>query len=162
MICLLKTVRSSTDCRRLPAEVTSQLEAVRLQRWGNIRGSASKVIDATGLTVAAGFMDIHTHYDAALSGGAAGIRMPRCLAGMASRRWRSGTVDLASLQSAGKTATGPCDVWNGPSLFHCRVCKLVCDGIGRPSPNLWIAWRRGGLGVNAASLVSYSLPRAYV
>ena len=40
----------------------------KIAAMGNVQGDASRVIDATGLIVAPGFMDIHTHYDAALSG----------------------------------------------------------------------------------------------
>src|SRR2546428_8607641 len=40
----------------------------KIVAMGNIRGDAARVIDASGLIVAPGFMDIHTHYDAALTG----------------------------------------------------------------------------------------------
>ena len=55
----------------------------KIVAMGNVQGSATRVIDATGRIVAPGFMDIHTHYDAALSGGTSGTRMPHCPAGTA-------------------------------------------------------------------------------
>ena len=40
----------------------------KIVAMGNIKGDTTRVVDATGCIVAPGFMDIHTHYDAALTG----------------------------------------------------------------------------------------------
>jgi N-acyl-D-amino-acid deacylase len=37
------------------------VEGTRIPAMGNLNGSAARVIDATGLIVAPGFIDLHTH-----------------------------------------------------------------------------------------------------
>ncbi|MEO7436449.1 MAG: amidohydrolase family protein, partial [Candidatus Binatia bacterium] len=40
------------------------IRAGRITALGDVRGSASRTIEAGGCVVAPGFVDIHTHYDA--------------------------------------------------------------------------------------------------
>src|SRR5881296_2500388 len=100
---------------------------------GNVQGSATRVIDATGRIVAPGFMDIHTHYDAALSGGT---------------KWDP----YASLSG-----------WHGVTTVAIGNCGFGFAPV-RPEDRERAMRRleRGGLGVNAASLVPYSPLRAWV
>ena len=58
------------DGLRMPAfKGDIAIRGGKIVAMGNITGDATRVIDATGQVVAPGFIDIHTHYDAALSGG---------------------------------------------------------------------------------------------
>src|SRR5207248_9894711 len=58
------------DGMRLPAYRSDiGIRNGRIVAIGNLRESAKRTLDATGHIVAPGFIDVHTHYDAALSGG---------------------------------------------------------------------------------------------
>ncbi len=134
----------------------------KIAAMGNIQGSATKVIDATGLTVAPGFMDIHTHYDAALSGGTA---------------WDP-YATLSGWHGVTTVAIGNCGFGFAPvrpedrdramrRMERTESIPLSCMQAGmrwdwETFPEYMDSLERGGLGVNAASLIPYSPLRAYV
>ncbi len=126
---------------------------------GNVQGSAERVIDATGSIVAPGFMDIHTHYDAALSGwdpyatlsgwhGVTTVAIGNCGFGFAPVRPEDRDRAMRRME---RTETIP---------LTCMQAGMRWDWI--TFPEFLNSLDRGGLGVNAASLVPYSPLRAWV
>jgi len=58
------TVVDGTGADRFPADVAVKDGViVEVRRGGGIEGEAAETLDATGLVVTPGFVDIHTHYD---------------------------------------------------------------------------------------------------
>ena len=134
----------------------------KIVAMGNVQGSATRVIDATGRIVAPGFMDIHTHYDAALSGGT---------------KWDP-YASLSGWHGVTTVAIGNCGFGFAPvrpedreramrRMERTETIPLSCMQAGMrwdwvTFPEFLDSLDRGGLGVNAASLVPYSPLRAWV
>ena len=134
----------------------------KIVAMGNVQGSATRVIDATGRIVAPGFMDIHTHYDAALSGGT---------------KWDP-YASLSGWHGVTTVAIGNCGFGFAPvrpedreramrRMERTESIPLSCMQAGmrwdwETFPEFLDSLDRGGLGVNAASLVPYSPLRAWV
>jgi len=134
----------------------------KIVAMGNVQGSAARVIDATGLIVAPGFMDIHTHYDAALSGGT---------------KWDP-YASLSGWHGVTTVAIGNCGFGFAPvrpedreramrRMERTETIPLSCMQAGmrwdwETFPEFLTSLDRGELGVNAASLVPYSPLRAWV
>jgi N-acyl-D-aspartate/D-glutamate deacylase len=134
----------------------------KIVAMGNVQGSATRVIDATGRIVAPGFMDIHTHYDAALSGGT---------------KWDP-YATLSGWHGVTTVAIGNCGFGFAPvrpedreramrRMERTESIPLSCMQAGmrwdwETFPEFLDSLDRGGLGVNAASLVPYSPLRAWV
>jgi N-acyl-D-amino-acid deacylase len=134
----------------------------RIVAMGNLTESATRTIDATGMVVAPGFIDIHTHYDAALSGGT---------------KWDP-YASLSGWHGVTTVAIGNCGFGFAPvkpedreramrRMERTESIPLSCMQHGMrwdwvTFPEFLDSLDRGGLGVNAASLVPYSPLRAYV
>jgi len=134
----------------------------RIVAMGNLTESTKRTIDATGLVVAPGFIDIHTHYDAALSGGT---------------KWDP-YASLSGWHGVTTVAIGNCGFGFAPvkpedreramrRMERTESIPLSCMQHGmrwdwETFPQYLDSLERGGLGVNAASLVPYSPLRAYV
>src|SRR5690348_6176375 len=134
----------------------------KIVAMGNLKESATRELDATGLTVAPGFIDIHTHYDAALSGGT---------------KWDP-YASLSGWHGVTTVAIGNCGFGFAPvrpedreramlRMERTESIPLSCMKAGMrwdwvTFPEFLNSLDRGGLGVNAASLVPYSPVRAYV
>jgi len=134
----------------------------KIVAMGNVQGSATRVIDATGRIVAPGFMDIHTHYDAALSGGT---------------KWDP-YASLSGWHGVTTVAIGNCGFGFAPvrpedreramrRMERTESIPLSCMQAGMrwdwvTFPEFLDSLDRVGLGVNAASLVPYSPLRAWV
>jgi N-acyl-D-amino-acid deacylase len=126
---------------------------------GNVQGTATRVIDATGLIVAPGFMDIHTHYDAALSGwdpyatlsgwhGVTTVAIGNCGFGFAPVRPEDRERAMLRME---RTETIPLSMMQASMRWDWVTFPEFLDSLDRH-----------GLGVNAASLVPYSPLRAWV
>jgi N-acyl-D-aspartate/D-glutamate deacylase len=130
----------------------------KIVAMGNVQGSATRVIDATGLIVAPGFMDIHTHYDAALSG----WDPHATLSG-----WHGGRPSLSGI-AALVCPVRPAD--RERAMLRMERTETIPLSIMQSSmrwdwvtfPEFLDSLDRHGLGVNAASLVPYSPLRAWV
>ena len=131
----------------------------KIAAMGNIQGSATRVIDATGLIVAPGFMDIHTHYDAALSGwdpyatlsgwhGVTTVAIGNCGFGFAPVRPEDRERAMLRME---RTETIPLSIMQTGMRWDWVTFPEFLDSLDTH-----------GLGVNAASLVPYSPLRAWV
>src|ERR1700730_8552524 len=134
----------------------------RIVAMGNLKEGAKRVIDATGQIVAPSFIDIHTHYDAALSGGTKWDPYAT-LSG-----WHGVTTVAIGNCGFGFAPVKPEDRQRAkPRIERTDAIPLSCRQAGIRWD--WVTSReyldsldRGGLGVNAASLVPYSPLRAWV
>ena len=131
----------------------------RIVAMGNVQGTATREIDATGLIVAPGFMDIHTHYDAALSGwdpyatlsgwhGVTTVAIGNCGFGFAPVRPDDRERAMLRME---RTETIPLSMMQASMRWDWVTFPEFLDSLDRH-----------GLGVNAASLVPYSPLRAWV
>lgn len=131
----------------------------KIVAMGNIKSAAKRVIDATGLIVAPGFMDIHTHYDAALSGwdpyaslsgwhGVTTVAIGNCGFGFAPVRPEDRERAMLRME---RTETIPLSIMQA---------SMRWDWV--TFPEFLASLERHGIGVNAASLVPYSPLRAWV
>jgi N-acyl-D-aspartate/D-glutamate deacylase len=131
----------------------------RIVAMGNVQGTATREIDATGLIVAPGFMDIHTHYDAALSGwdpyatlsgwhGVTTVAIGNCGFGFAPVRPEDRERAMLRME---RTETIPLSMMQASMRWDWVTFPQFLDSLDRH-----------GLGVNAASLVPYSPLRAWV
>src|ERR1700737_2588122 len=134
----------------------------RIVAIGNLRESAKRSLDATGHIVAPGFIDIHTHYDAALSGGT---------------KWDP-YASLSGWHGVTTVAIGNCGFGFAPvkpedrdramrRMERTESIPLSCMQHGKrwdwvTFPEFLDSLDRGGLGVNAASMMPYSPLRAFV
>jgi N-acyl-D-aspartate/D-glutamate deacylase len=131
----------------------------KIVAMGNVQGTATRAIDATGLVVAPGFMDIHTHYDAALSGwdpyatlsgwhGVTTVAIGNCGFGFAPVRPEDRERAMLRME---RTETIPLSIMQAAMRWDWVTFPEFLNSLSRH-----------GMGVNAASLVPYSPLRAWV
>jgi N-acyl-D-aspartate/D-glutamate deacylase len=131
----------------------------KIVAMGNIKGNTTRVIDATGCIVAPGFMDIHTHYDAALTGwdpyatlsgwhGVTSVAIGNCGFGFAPVRPEDQERAMLRME---RTETIPLSIMQASMRWDWETFPEFLDSL-----------ERNRIGVNAASLVPYSPLRAWV
>ena len=134
------------------------IEAGKIAAVGDVSGAARREINASGLVVAPGFVDIHTHYDAQVSWdplltcsswhGVTSLLMGNCGVGVAPVRPR-------------ERATMAWDLVNVEALPH----DVLMNGVSwewESFPEYMGAIERHGAALNTAFLVPLSALRFYV
>ena len=129
----------------------------RIACVGRIDGAAARVIDADGLVVAPGFIDVHTHYDAQLDWDPTA----------SPSSWHGVTTVIAGNCGFTLAPARPGDVgWLAQMLS--RVEGMSADslaaGLRWGGGGFGDFWRRleGRIGVNAGGYVGHSAVRRYV
>ena len=149
----------SLECEHVAGRRRLTIRNGKIVAMGNIKGDSGRVIDATGCTVAPGFMDIHTHYDAALTGwdpyatlsgwhGVTSVAIGNCGFGFAPVR--SEDQERAMLRME-RTETIPLSIMQASMRWDWETFPEFLDSLERHK-----------VGVNTASLVPYSPLRAWV
>lgn len=154
-------IRDARICDGTGAPVYSGAVAVengRIAAVGEVSGSARREINAGGLVVAPGFVDIHTHYDAQISWdplltcsswhGVTSLLMGNCGVGVAPVRPR-------------EQSTMAWDLVNVEALPH----EVLMNGVNwewESFPEYMDAIGRHGIGLNTGFLVPLSALRFYV
>jgi N-acyl-D-aspartate/D-glutamate deacylase len=129
----------------------------RIACVGRVEGSAEHVIDADGLIVAPGFIDVHTHYDAQLD-------------------WDP-TASPSSWHGVTSVIAGNCGFTLAPArLSDCEwLAQMLSrvEGMSADALGAGLGWRGGGfgdfwrrldgrIGVNAGAYVGHSAVRRFV
>ncbi len=125
---------------------------------GKVPGKGKEELDATGLVVAPGFIDIHTHYDAQVQWD------PYC----SQSCWHGITSVIMSLCGFGFAPCRPEDRERWMRRMT-RVEAIPYDAMKKSMRWDWVSQNdymnsleRSGLGVNAAFYIPHSAVRAYV
>jgi len=129
----------------------------RIAKIGRVREAARRVIDADGLTVAPGFIDVHTHYDVQLDWDP--LATPSC--------WHGVTTILTGNCGFTLAPAKPQDVdWLAGMLSRVEGMSRAAlrAGLKFSGGSFGDYWRRfdGRLGVNVGSYVGHCAVRRYV
>jgi N-acyl-D-aspartate/D-glutamate deacylase len=129
----------------------------RIAKIGRVAEGARRVVDADGLVVAPGFIDVHTHYDVQLDWDP--LATPSC--------WHGVTTILAGNCGFTLTPARPGDVdWLAGMLSRVEGMSRAAlrAGLKFSGGGFGDYWRRfdGRLGINAGSYVGHSAVRRYV
>ncbi len=129
----------------------------RIARIGRIEAEAERVIDADGLVVAPGFIDVHTHYDVQLDWDP--LATPSCFHGVTTVLTGNCGFTLAPAK--------PEDVpWLASMLSRVEgmSAAALSEGFRFEGGSFADFWDRldGNLGVNAGSYVGHCAVRRYV
>jgi len=129
----------------------------RIAKIGRVRDAATRVIDADGLTVTPGFIDVHTHYDVQLDWDP--LATPSL--------WHGVTTILAGNCGFTLGPAKPADVdWLAGMLSRVEGMSRAAlrAGLKFTGGSFGDYWRRfdGKLGVNAGSYVGHCAVRRYV
>jgi N-acyl-D-aspartate/D-glutamate deacylase len=129
----------------------------RIASVGRVDGAASRVIDAAGLVVAPGFIDVHTHYDAQLDWDPTA----------SPSSWHGVTTVIAGNCGFTLAPARPGDIeWLAQMLSRVEgmSAESLAAGLRWSGGGFGDFWRRleGRIGVNAGGYVGHSAVRRYV
>ncbi|HEY8517010.1 MAG TPA: amidohydrolase family protein [Candidatus Binatia bacterium] len=136
------------------------IRAGRIVALGNVRGSATRTLDADGMIVAPGFIDIHTHYDAQVFWdrlltispwhGVTTVVLGNCGFGIAPTRPTHRELILRTLENV-----------EGMSL-DALIAGVGDDWPFETFPEFLDAIERRGTSINVGALIGHTPVRLYV